>query len=487
MSDKPSADAKTERSAQSSQQYTIRAGRRTGRTHQLARFRDKVPALETDQEKVSMSSKRTVRAGEPQWLLKTAERTYEGSKEAAGGGFSSATKTEYVLFKLDSQSRVLEVTPIKEWAAYKPAISYTTFTAEEAEAAMSSQDVGGTKAEARLDKLKGKDKKGAVDTAEGGGEGADEGAVSNDVEAAFDFDDGTGGGDGGLCEMDEDGREGLDMEEEDLFDDDDDDAGFEEDDAAAFARTEGAAAAAGEAAKVTHFGVELEDGADEGEEGEADWGKSVKDDLKAEKKRRRDEGELEEEEEEDDDDDEDDEGAELLKRLLQEGPEARQEQADVPSSELTTAAAADAKSMAGEKRKALPDAADDAKRARPGGGPTSRVATPPPTGLGGGAVSSKDGGAVGGSGGASSRAPTPTAGRTGKQKVLEKDVVQLLHEKGKMPLKALIDHFKDLGLLADKEVKAQLLVIIKAIAKLQTTGSERWVILKDDTLVKYGL
>ena len=160
------------------------------------------------------------------WHLETPGRAYEGVREAVGT--SSSQTSCYVLFRVDERSRIMEAIPLAEWASYRPAISYETFTSEQAEQALSSNDHQGAKSDARMSKFL---RHGDADDAEGG-------AAFGGGEDGFEEEGGEEGGGAGMWD-DEDGREGLDMEEEDLFDDDEDDHGFEDDEEAVSARNEG--------------------------------------------------------------------------------------------------------------------------------------------------------------------------------------------------------------------------------------------------------
>eukprot|EP00965_Chrysotila_dentata_P111798 3697187-Pleurochrysis_carterae.AAC.2 len=192
---------------------------------QLAKFREPVSALErnsaADVQLVSREPS-TRNGGEPLWRMSVPGRKYEGFKESAGA--SSGSSSCYVLFKADPKNKVLEVVNVGEWASYRPAISYDTMSAEDAEAAMLASDHRGAKTDARIDKFRKHN-----DQDDGAASAAPvPGASAFDDE---DFDDGAaedffgGGADG-----EEDGREGLDMEDDDLFDDDEDDVGAEDDD-----------------------------------------------------------------------------------------------------------------------------------------------------------------------------------------------------------------------------------------------------------------
>jgi hypothetical protein len=60
----------------------------------------------------------------------------------------------------------------------------------------------------------------------------------------------------------------------------------------------------------------------------------------------------------------------------------------------------------------------------------------------------------------------------------------LLHEKGKLPIKELIRHFKPL--ISCKEDQEEFLKIVKQVAWLEPDG-DRQAKLKDETLGRYEL
>ena len=71
------------------------------------------------------------------------------------------------------------------------------------------------------------------------------------------------------------------------------------------------------------------------------------------------------------------------------------------------------------------------------------------------------------------------------QKVLEKDVVLVIHEHGKLTLKELVGKFK--ALLTEKAEKAEFMAIVKKVAKLTNADGEKFVSLNDSTLDEYKL
>ena len=97
------------------------------RTVALARFRDEIPQLRNPSSakavKVGRSSA-TARVHEMR--LKVGERTFDGSKEAAGPG------STYYVMRLDAQG-VMHATPVSDWYTFRPSITYETMDLDEAE------------------------------------------------------------------------------------------------------------------------------------------------------------------------------------------------------------------------------------------------------------------------------------------------------------------------------------------------------------------
>ena len=69
--------------------------------------------------------------------------------------------------------------------------------------------------------------------------------------------------------------------------------------------------------------------------------------------------------------------------------------------------------------------------------------------------------------------------------VEERDLVMLLHNKGKMPLKEIIQHFK--AFCTDKAQKAEFIQMVARVACVSVEGDAKVAKLKESTLTQYNL
>ena len=456
-------------SSASAKTYELRIGAARGRVLEAAKFRDLVPALETSTGPVPRLTRRTSgRPREQGMLLQAAEKKYEGTREVVGAGEGGS---DYMVVRVDRKNSIMTMTPLNAWYSFRPAITHSTLGLEDAEALLAAKDKKALRAEQRLAKLTGvtgaddEEGGGGGSGGGGGGDGGGGGSSSKNAEMAHDdegFDDGAGPDWAAREAQDEDGNDGLDMEDEDLFDDDEDDGLGDDDEAAFNARQEAAAAlheqnGAGrralgaadndEDALVAAAAAAAEEEDDDfesaGGAGASELERRTKADLKAEKKL------LRNADSDDSDDDEEellDEGAEALEKLLKEA-------APEPSAEEAAAAlkvAAGGPTAGGKRALEAGDEADEAgKRARRAEETAAQLA----------------------------RAAGP--------KVSEKDVVMLLHQKGKMVLKELIQHFKPL--MHTQEDRAVFMAIVKEVAFVSVEGDVKTAKLNDKTLGRYQL
>jgi len=269
----------------------------------------------------------------------------------------------------------------------------------------------------------------------------DEGGGVGDSSA---FDDGAAPGMGG--DMDnEDGREGLDMEDEDLFDDDENDA-FEDDDEQAVHERQEAQRGDGTLGDTG----EIDDPV-EATGARSDWGKSVREARKGVSKYEKEAAGVDDD---DDDDDDDDEGTDLLRSILSSSEPEPTTPVDAKGravkSEEASEGAASAGGAGGKRKAVAGGAADDAKRVK------------------------------------TEAAPVPAALPPVKRAMVsQKEVVEVIHRSPRMTIKQLIDKFKEF--LKDKDAKAKFMAIIKEVAKLVNEGDEKVVVLRATTLDEYGL
>jgi hypothetical protein len=453
--------------------YALKAAGTAAKPRLLAKFRERIPALEPrpgepaagtltrQQPAASKAAQRHGRTPDSVYTVSASGKTFEGTKETAGAGAST-----YVLMRVEPSDgrggpRNVQVLPIEEWVSFRPAITYDTLDIDEAEKSLQQNDFRGSKSDARIASLR----KGGHDEAS---------AVEEPAGAEFEedlFDDGAdtaGPASGGGGWQEEDGREGLDVEDEgDMFDDDDDEF-FEEDDLAAGARQEAAKMVGQEVARV-RLGIADDDQEDEVEsekpEETSEWKTYQKKILKADRRewRREEDPDFDEDEEEEEEEEEDTEGGkEMLRRILGEG--GRQKKGE--EEEEAGSAGSEADAPHGVKRKAAVGEASGggAKDSEPKRARTATGASTPPQ---------------------VSMASVVAVASTSRQRVSERDVVMLLHEKGAMSLKELTSYFKELNRLAEE--KKQLQEIIKRVAKLDKRGGVAMAVLKEATIFEYKL
>jgi hypothetical protein len=179
--------------------------------------------------------------------------------------------------------------------------------------------------------------------------------------------------------------------------------------------------------------------------GISDHLRRTKEDLRAERRAMR----ADEDGSDEDDEDPLDEGAEALRRILSAGQPVAE--ADAEADAAPAGAAGASATGAGGKRPLSPSAAAEeaAKRAR-----------------------------------LAKETAAQLARSQQRRRFEERDIVMLLHEKGKLPIKELIRHFKPL--ISCKEDQEEFLKIVKQVAWLEPDG-DRQAKLKDETLGRYEL
>ena len=437
--------------------YTLRFAPSAGkRVFEAAKFRDRVPALEARSSSVRVERQLGGRPSEQRFVLDAGSKRYEGTREAVGT--SAQTASCYMVVHV--KDGAMEMMPLADWYAFRPAVTHATLGSEDAEDAMKRREKRSVMAEQKIEEKIAKQL--GEDAAEGGASAA---ARKKRAKAEDDeFDDGAGP-EWAASEMrDEDGNEGLDMEDEaQEFEDNDEDA-FLDDDAIAFnERVQAKQSASLRAQKVRRSADddddddELAEEEEEEEEGvvggglggdaaSSEWSRRAKEDLRAERKQLREEAGGEEEEEEDDD--EWDDGLQTLKQILRSEPE--------PASEASAAPAAGAAAGGGTGKRSLTQsdgASSEAKRAKMD-----------PTAVASAVLASQ---AV--------------------AKVRERDIVLLLHQKGAMSLKELLQAFK--AFTTTPESKKAFIQMVSRVAYLlaeEGSGGKK-AKLKEETLAEYQL
>jgi len=453
--------------------FSLRALPAEGRVLEAAKFRDRVPALETTTGAVPKVSRRTTgRPREQGMLLQAGGKRYEGTREMVGVGADQSS--DYVVVRRDARNGVMTITPLAAWYTFRPSITHRTLGIDDAEALLAAKDRKALKAEMKLKKLTQKD---VDDDEEAGGGGLGGRGGAGGMLDADDFDDGAGPDwdhhqqvefnkySHGLGDKDEDGNDGLDMEDDEFRADDDEDEGIFDDDeqeglqgrlqaqhTRASMRNPGSAveheddpealAAAAAAAQ------EEDDDSDDDrrlQRGISDHLRRTKEDLRAERRAMR----ADEDGSDEDDEDPLDEGAEALRRILSAGQPVAE--ADAEADAAPAGAAGASATGAGGKRPLSPSAAAEeaAKRAR-----------------------------------LAKETAAQLARSQQRRRFEERDIVMLLHEKGKLPIKELIRHFKPL--ISCKEDQEEFLKIVKQVAWLEPDG-DRQAKLKDETLGRYEL
>jgi len=408
------------------------------REYHIANFRTAVPEMQDKTSKAVKIKRNTTSRTEPPMLLSAGKKTYEGTRE--GVGTSSSKSSSYVLFRVDEKGK-LSAYPLASWHSFKPSINYETMTLEQAESWEGRKGLPPKKlsgASSLRDKLKEQLSERSDEVARQGGtsddDDDDDGGGGTGRQGGMD-DGGDGdafdaGDDGGLMmtEMEnEDGREGLDVEDDD-FDDDDNDAFEDDDDEAIGARQAAQKSGTGDRGVAG----EIDDEVDASTAAQkSDWGKSVKEARKGVSAYEKEQGHRKraDDEESDDDDDDDDLGKELLREVMR----------------------ANGDEKAASAAEALPPSL---KR------PLAPPAEAPPK--------------------------RPKTELTKKLAVTEKEAVELIHASPRLTVKDLIAKFK--VFLTDKELKAQFMKLIKDISTMKDDGTGGKVVkLKDSILDKYDL
>ena len=276
-------------SSGSAKTFTFRASTSTKRRFDIAKFRDRVPAFE-DTKSVSVTLAHKAARSDPDLVINTGAKRYEGSRESAGGLTQGSC---YIAVRVDAQTGVMTAMPLTDMYSFKPAITYHTYDEKKAEELMAKMGNRKAMLEERLLAKKAHHAAGDDDDDDPDRPGLKAELVDDDDV----FDDGAEPGWAAREDRDEDGNDGLDMEDEDLFDDDEDD-GFGDDDDVALQERLHAKESAAEAASKRH-GPGDGDSADEHEEKddedeedgraapESEWGRRTKEDLRAERKRLR--------------------------------------------------------------------------------------------------------------------------------------------------------------------------------------------------------
>ena len=453
--------------------FSLRALPAAGRVLEAAKFRDRVPALETTTGAVPKVSRRTTgRPREQGMQLQAGGKRYEGTREMVGVGADQSS--DYVVVRRDARNGIMTITPLAAWYTFRPSITHRTLGIDDAEALLAAKDRKALKAEMKLKKLTRRD---VDDDEEAGGGGLGGRGGAGGMLDTDDFDDGAGPDwdrhqqvefnkySHGLGDKDEDGNDGLDMEDDEFRADDDEDEGIFDDDeqeglqgrlqaqhTRASMRNPGSAveheddpealAAAAAAAQ------EEDDDSDDDrrlQRGISDHLRRTKEDLRAERRAMR----ADEDGSDEDDEDQLDEGAEALRRILSAGQPVAE--ADAEADAAPAGAAGASATGAGGKRPLSPSAAAEeaAKRAR-----------------------------------LAKETAAQLARSQQRRRFEERDIVMLLHEKGKLPIKELIRHFKPL--ISCKEDQEEFLKIVKQVAWLEPDG-DRQAKLKDETLGRYEL
>ena len=410
------------------ERYSLRSADRADkkRDFHVVKFVKAMPSLhdKTSTVKVEKGLRRT----DPPLTMTVSGERLEGARELVGVGAKSSS---YMVFRVNEAGRVLSALPAASWYSFKPEIKYDTLTLDEVEARekeggrarekLPGIDSSKSKLEKLREQVESKLEQEDEDGGGVGGMGDDDdgpGGGGGDGEDLF---DGGGGGDDAF--ENEDGREGLDMEDEELFDDDDNDA-FEDDDEQARDDRQQAQRSDGTTGPVG----ELDDE-------DADQRKGYDDSVKKQEKRitayeKEQRGIKGDDESDDDDDDDDWEASDDLKAVLN----AKEEQEP-------------------EEEKAKPN---DRKR------PAAASSDEPD---------------------ANKRPKTELA--AAKPKVSEKEVVEVIHASPKMSIKQLISKFKEF--LKDAPSKAQFMGIVKVVARMEQEGDDKIVKLRESILDKYEL
>ena len=459
--------------------FTLRKAQGTdARKFEALKFRERLPGLEKAATAVKIERKERARASEEKFVVAVDGKRYLGAREAVGtSAFASSC---YVALRV--QDGVMTMMPLEDQFSFRPEPTYTTIGLDEAEELMEKSDKRSAMRDRKFDKIAKRDEDGDPKAAGassssaggrggggGGGRGGGGGGGDGDFDGDFDddFDDGAGPNWAAGAERDEDGNDGLDVEDDNEFDDDEDDSfaaskardlqfGCVSTDDAELAFHESVeesrATAEDRQRREMEEALEKEgdnwDAALEDEEedglGAADgseWARESKHMLAEERKRKR----REDDEDDDDDDDPFDDQEDTAEALRREADRA------APPAEEESSIKKGGASGAGGKRALSP--ADKDK-------PLDRAKM--------------------------AKIRESAAARGGQSAtVAEKDLVLLLHARGKMQLKEVIAHFKPF--LTSKEEKGEFIKMVSRVAYVADEGGAKVVKLKEATLTEYGL
>ena len=499
----------------SDSQYALRLAPGS-RQFEVCKFRDRVAALETEKSVVKVERRIGGRPADERFVVTAGGQGYEGSRESVGT--SAQASSCYVAVRVTNG--VMTMSPIGDWYAFRQQTRHDTIGLDEAEELMKSKDRLSLLADQRLQKLrkdrdddddddgKGGKKRAAAGSSRGGGGGK---AVKREVDDDDEFDDGAGPNWAAAADRDEDGNDGLDMADEELFEDDEDDSfeaakardrqfgwvstddvemnfhGDMEDARHAFEERKNRQLAEIAQAKEEEGDDDDDDEGAGGVKREIDevledadeddlytrlaratqWGTQTKADLKAERR------ELRREDDSDEDDDEEDGSSEIRARVDRSleaerratlAKDAAAVKASASGGGVKTEDAAGTSTGAGGKRALSPGAEASAKRAKapapaPGKEELNKIES---------AAAAAGGG-----------------GRVGL--VAEKDLVLFLHKKGPLPLKEVVKSFNAF-FKENKSDKSAFIEMMKGVAyTIKQDDGTLLVKLFETTLVKYGL
>ena len=463
---------------------------------EACKFRERIPALESSSRAPPVLVERETGRHE-RYVVAAGGKRYEGSREAVG---TSATNASCYVAVSVSGDGTMTLTPLSEWYAFRPEATHQTIDIDDAEMLMERSDKKSKLADMKLERLlkkkddfdeeeeggkkKGKDGGGSGGGDGGGGKARREGGAEGMDDDDDEFDDGAGSRWAARADDEEDGNDGLDMADENPFEDDEDDTfaatkeremqfgcvSTDREESEAFQAAEDSRAQYEErrikqladlAQEQEEHGIERT-GDDEEEferaHGDTEWGRRTKEDLKAERAQRR----RDEDSEEDDDDDVDHE-EEDIKDFLRQSAAA---EGSAAATEGAAAAAAGKAAVAGGKRPLSPGRGAAADGAATDG--AKRVKQEREQQL------------------ERTAAAAAAASGAASVRVEERDVVLIIHRRGKMTLKELVTEFKAY-VSQSKDHKKEFMGLIKAIAYMTEVDGIKYAKLNEATLVKYDL
>ena len=453
-------------------------------SYDVLQFREPVPELAKNKKaalKFDRNVGEGVRPSEQKYDITAGGRKYEGMRQNVGT--SSEQTPCYMAIRVEDG--VMTMLPVSDFYSFKPAITHKTTTLDEAEEAWKNRnkrdnlDDKKMRQMMRKDEMVGDDEDGGSGRANAGGSsrgGGGGGGGGGSKAAAFDdddeFDDGANPAWAAGEMDDEDGNDGLDIDEgNDGFDDDDDDSnaavmaresqygrtGNDEEireAADAFEETMQMRGEREAAQSRPDRGEGSDDEDDDEDEEEIDggvamgassssgWSKDIKDALRDDRRQKKKEGDSE------DDHDDSDEESDMEAAIMRAA-----EAGGAPASRGVGATSESGRSSAQGER----------KRSAPGGG------APSPQDRAKMAKISDAAAALGGSG----------AG------VQEKDLVLLLHSQGPMELSELIAKFKPF--MPTKPEQAAFMALMRNVAILAPEKGVKLARLKPETKAAYGL